>query len=432
MDTTRRRAKWAGPRARATDGVEKTCAFAHFLMYYAERQPRNNSLISKNNLWSFTSALLVMSATMRALAGPGAVDPTFNVVANNPVYSVLTQPDGRILIGGAFTTVGGITRYGIARLYPDGTLDTYSSSINGGATILAMLMQPDGKLLIGGSFSISSPSYHYNVARLNVDGSVDGTFTNSNPSAPVLALALQGDGKVLVGGDFNNIGNSNHYYIARLNSDGTVDSSFNAGIITGSSIDAIAVQSDGNILIGGSFFSFVNYSLTRDNIARLLTNGTPDLNYGSTASTTVQSVYLQNDGKSMWGGNFTSLGNGYHGYVGRLNADGTADGAFNSNPGASGTVYADIEDTNDNVYIGGGFSRYANTSHVGVARLFSDGTVDTNFNNSTNLYTPQVRCLAIQSDGKVLAGGSFTQFNGALRTNLVRLYGDNYPAEIVN
>ncbi|MDB6064873.1 MAG: hypothetical protein JWR26_1081 [Pedosphaera sp.] len=381
-------------------------------------------------------ASLQFAAATRAFAGPGAVDPTFNVVVNNTVYSVLTQPDGKILIGGAFTSVGGTTRYALARLYPDGTLDAYSLPNNSGGTIYAMLRQPDGKLLIGGNFSIfGTPSAHNNLARLNVDGSLDGTFTNSypnGPNGPIYSLGLQSDGKVLVGGQFNAIGGTNRYYIARLNPDGTIDNSFNPGTINGSSVNAIAVQGDGNILIGGSFTSFSSFSLTRNNIARLLTNGTPDVSYGSSASGTVQAVYLQNNGKSMWAGNFGNLDIANRIDIGRLNSDGTVDNGFTSSSGPNGQVYAVTEDANGNVYVGGTFTKFNNLSHVGVARLFSDGTLDASFNNSTNQTAPQIRCLALQSDGKVLAGGAFTQFNGILRTNLVRLYGDTYPAEIVN
>ncbi|MDB6064872.1 MAG: hypothetical protein JWR26_1080 [Pedosphaera sp.] len=381
---------------------------------------------------------LQFAAAIRAFAGPGAVDPTFNVVVNNTVYSVLTQPDGKIVIGGAFNSVGGTTRYGLARLYQDGTLDTYSNSLNSGTTIYAMLRQPDGKLLIGGAFNLpSSPYSHNNLARLNVDGSIDGTFTNSYPGGPngtIYSLGLQSDGKVMVGGTFNTIGGTNHNLIARLNPDGTIDNSFNAGTINGSSVNAIAVQGDGNILIGGAFNSFTTYSLERNNIARLLTNGIPDAGYNSSASGPIQAVYLQNNGKSMWAGYFGNLGTANRYGIGRLNSDGTVDNGFTSSQGPnSGPVYAVTEDANGNIYVGRTFTRYNNLSHVGVARLFSDGTLDGSFNNNnSNSIVSQIRCLALQSDGKVLAGGNFTQFSGTLRTNLVRFYGDNYPAEIVN
>jgi len=380
-------------------------------------------------LWRLALALLVMSTAARVFAGAGGVDTTFNVIANNTVYSVLTQPDGKILVGGAFSTIAGVSRSGLARLFPDGTLDTtFTNSLQG--TVYAMLMQPDGKLLLAGSFFTSNQGKQ-NVARLNVDGSVDGTFSNSEPANTVFALGLQSDGKVLIGGQFTQVGNSNHYYIARLNSNGTVDNTFNAGTIAGSMVNAIAVQDDGNILIGGAFQSFTTYGLQRNNLARLTTNGTPDLTYQGTASSQVQSVFLQDDGKSVWGGLFTSLNQNQRGHIGRLNFDGTLDSGFTAPIGANNTVYAVTEDTNGNIYVGGAFSTYGGSIREGVARAFSDGTLDSSFNNSTNYPGPQVRCLAIQADGKVLVGGTFNVFSSVPRTNLVRLYGDNYPAEIV-
>ncbi len=376
-----------------------------------------------------TLALLVISTAARVFAGAGGVDTTFNVTANNTVYSVLTQPDGKILIGGAFSSVTGATRNGLARLFPDGTLDTtFTNSTQG--TIYAMLMQPDGKLLVGGSF-FSFNQKNQNVARLNVDGSVDGTFSNSEPSSTVFALGLQSDGKVLIGGQFITVGNSNHNFIARLNLNGTVDNTFNAGTISGNMVNAIQVQDDGNILIGGAFGSFTTYNLQRNNIARLMTNGIPDLTYQPTATSTIQSIFLQDDGKSVLGGVFTSLNQNPRGHVGRLNMDGTLDSGFTAPIGANNTVYAVTEDPNGNIYVGGAISSYGGSPRQGVARLFSDGTLDSSFNTTTNPEAPLVRCLAIQADGKVLAGGAFNVFNSVPRTNLVRLYGDNYPAEIV-
>jgi len=386
------------------------------------------AMISRIALQRLALALLVMSTAARVFAGAGGVDTTFNVVANGTVYSVLTRPDGKILIGGAFSTVAGAKQSGLARLFPDGRLDTtFTNSIFQG-TVYAMLMQPDGKLLVGGSFSAQR---NLNVARLNVDGSIDGTFTNSNPTGPVFALGLQSDGKVLIGGQFNAVGNSNHNYIARLNSNGTVDNTFNTGTISGSMVNAIQVQDDGNILIGGAFNSFITYGLQRNNIARLMTNGIPDLTYQATATAAVQSAYLQDDGKSVWGGFFSSLDQNTRLHVGRLNSDGTLDGGFTTPIGANNTVYAVTEDPNGNIYVGGSMSSYGGFVRQGVARVYSDGTLDRSFNNSSNAEAPQVRCLAIQSDGKVLAGGTFTVFDSVPRTNLVRLYGDNYPAEIV-
>lgn len=410
-----------------------------FVVLQGEIQLKGTRMNIRRSLYRFLRntclATVAILTTSPAWASPGAVDTTFNVVPNNAVYSILTQPNGKILLGGAFTQVGSTQRGELVRLFPDGTVDTsFTNVINQGGTIMAMLMQPDGKLLVAGNFStVSFPGpVRQSVARLNPDGSVDISFTNSSPTGTVNALGLQTDGKVLIGGQFTQVGGVAHQYIARLNGDGTVDASFNPGNISGSMVNAIAVQADGNILIGGSFGQFTTYGLSKNNIARLLTNGAPDATYQGSASGTVQAIYLQPDGRTMWGGVFTSLGSSLRPHIGRLNTDGTVDLSFNATFGANNTVYDIAEDADGNIYLGGTFSAYSNFPRPGVARAYSNGNLDTTFTNTIKIGSPQFRALAIQADGKVLAGGIFTETDtAALRTNLVRLYGDNYPAEIL-
>ena len=226
-----------------------------------------------------------------------------------------------------------------------------------------------------------------------------------------LCVGLQSNGQVLIGGNFTELAYSNHYFIARLNSDGTVDNSFNPGTIAGSAVNAIAVQADGGILIGGTFNEFNAYGLVRNNLARLMSNGIPDLTYGATANAAVQAVYLEPDGESLWGGSFTLLANYNRGRIGRLTTGGALDNGFTDQTGANNTVYAVTEDADGAIYIGG-VSHLQRCHHPRRGcGLNSDGTLDGTFNATTNFPTPQVRCLALQSDGKVLVGGSFTAFN---------------------
>ncbi|MGZ4987897.1 MAG: delta-60 repeat domain-containing protein, partial [Limisphaerales bacterium] len=136
------------------------------------------------------------SFTTNCLAGPGAIDPTFNAVVNGPVYATVVQPNSRILIAGSFSTVNNISRGRIARLFSDGSLDlTFLTNASGASSMVrAMVVQPDGRILIGGDFSTVNSQTRFGVARLNVDGSLDGTFTATNSlSGSVRALALQAD-----------------------------------------------------------------------------------------------------------------------------------------------------------------------------------------------------------------------------------------------
>src|SRR6267143_1759101 len=126
---------------------------------------------------------LTLAGGAAAVRGQSALDG-FNPNANNIVYVVVVQPDGKILIGGAFTTLspnGGavVTRNHIARLNPDGTLDT-AFDPNANNTVLSIAVQADGKILIGGGFTTVLGVARNKIARLNTDGTLDTAF---NPNA---------------------------------------------------------------------------------------------------------------------------------------------------------------------------------------------------------------------------------------------------------
>ena len=158
----------------------------------------------------------------------------------------------------------------IARLNPNGSLDTGFTppSLGGeGVTVYSIALQADGKILIGGYFkTVGGVPINY-VARLNPDGSLDTTFNpNVGGTIGINSIALQSDGKILIGGGFTTIGGVARSYIARLNPNGSVDTTFNpngttrrtlpgipgSGNVNGS-VGSIGVQADGKILIGGSF-----------------------------------------------------------------------------------------------------------------------------------------------------------------------------------
>src|SRR5205085_4762825 len=96
--------------------------------------------------------------------------------------------------------------------------DGFDPKANG--KILAVAVQPDGKILIGGEFTTLAPNNgptvtRNRIARLNANGSVDIAF-NPNANQTVIGLAIQPDGKVLAGGFFSNIGGQSRNLVARL------------------------------------------------------------------------------------------------------------------------------------------------------------------------------------------------------------------------
>src|SRR4029434_8943900 len=111
----------------------------------------------------------------------------------------------------------------------DGSLD---NSFNPGTGpdygVTSVAVQPDGKVLIGGYFYNVSGTNRNGIARLNANGSLDNTFDPGGGSnGGVKALALQSNGKVVIGGDFTTVNGTSRNHIARLNTDGSLDSSFN-------------------------------------------------------------------------------------------------------------------------------------------------------------------------------------------------------------
>jgi uncharacterized delta-60 repeat protein len=146
------------------------------------------------------------------------LDNTFNPGASYDVYSLAVQADGKILVGGWFSTLGGQVRNYIGRLNADGTLD---SGFNPGASssVESFAVQADGKILVGGGFSTLGGQTRYCIGRLNADGTLDGAF-DPGASSSVYSLAVEADGKILMGGDFYTLGGQTRDRIGRLNSTG--------------------------------------------------------------------------------------------------------------------------------------------------------------------------------------------------------------------
>jgi uncharacterized delta-60 repeat protein len=168
--------------------------------------------------------------------------------------------NGKVLIGGDFESYNGTPRSGIARLNADGSLDTTFNPGTGPSdfpAVLSVTVQSDGKVLIGGFFTSYNGTPRNYVARLNADGTLDPTFNpGTGADEPVYSVAVQSDGKVLIGGDFTSYNGTSRSRIARLNGDGTLDTTFNPGTGATRAVYSVALQKDGKVLVGGDFSSF--------------------------------------------------------------------------------------------------------------------------------------------------------------------------------
>lgn len=237
----------------------------------------------------------------------------------------------------------------------------------------------------------------------NDNGYLTGTGFNSN----VTASAIQADGKCIVGGGFTSYNGTARNYIVRLNTDGTNDAALNIGTGFNNSVLALAIQSDGKIVAGGSFTSF--NGTTRNYIARINTNGSIDATFvpaGTGLNGYVDAIAIQADGKIVAGGNFTTYNGTSSKYIVRLNANGTLDGTFTPGTGFNTLVRCAAIQPDGKILAGGDFASYNGTTRNAVARLNSDGSIDATFTSPLPSVT-SIFALAVQPDGKILAGGYY-------------------------
>jgi uncharacterized delta-60 repeat protein len=355
----------------------------------------------------------------------GSLDASFNpgTAANDSIESVMVQPDGKLLIGGFFTNYQGTERRLIARLNADGSLDDSFNPGTGVNSTAYFVLQPDGKILIGGGFTTYNGTARNHIARLNANGSLDTSFNpGTGANSYISTLALQADGKVLIGGGFTSYNGTPRNYIARLNANGSLDTGFNPGTGTNSTVTAIAVQLDGKVIIGGDFTSYNGTS--RNYIARLNPNGSLDTSFdpGTGANSSVKSIAMQPDGKLLVGGGFTNYNGTASNCIARLNADGNLDTSFNPGSGANSAVASIALQADGKLLISGSFTNFNGTARNSLARLNSNGSLDTSFNPGSG--SNGISTMALQANGKLLIGGSFGGYNGVAQTFLARVLND--------
>ncbi|PXY45100.1 T9SS type A sorting domain-containing protein [Flavobacterium hydrophilum] len=379
----------------------------------------------------FTSYNGVARKHIARLNSDGTLDTSFGsaVGLDSTVKEIVLQPDDKILVIGDFLDFNGISRKKIARLNADGTLDTTFNPGNGANGIETIALQADGKILIGGYFSTYNFTPRSCLARLNPDGTLDNTFNlGTGPNSTVESIAIQPDGKILIGGVFTTYNGTAKNSIARLNSDGTLDPTFDSGTGTNESVATITVKTNGKILTGGNFTSLNTNLIGR--LAQLNTDGTIDATFlnpggfGSGSNQSISRMAVQPDGKILITGEFFSSYNGIATKrLARLNADGTLDTAFNTGTGPSSSVYAITTQPDGKILIGGRFGNYNGIARNGIARLNTDGSLDTTFSIGTGVNN-NIYSIAVQTDGKILISGLFTSYNGVSRNRFARLNTD--------
>ncbi|MCX5889469.1 MAG: delta-60 repeat domain-containing protein [Deltaproteobacteria bacterium] len=346
------------------------------------------------------------------------------------VYALAAQNDGKILVGGDFTGVSAKYRGGIARLNPDGSLDT---SFKGGLDgyVESIAIQDDGKILLAGNFGAAQDYARTSLARLNADGSLDTTF---NP------LVVKGDGSVsdlrqvvrlsggqpVVAGDFAQVCGANRTIVVRLNGDGSLDAAFNAQLnATGvSNIMGYRVaMAGGNYVVYGSLL--LN-GTSRGFLTRFTNTGALDTTFGPTAPPTpvanviildsgssptpAADMFLQNDGKIVVGGSFSHIIDSSGSpparwSIVRFSGSGFLDDTFFYH-GSSNTINAMALQFNGKILVGSG----------SLFRLYPDGNLDT-----APFMAGPVFAILRQASGKNIFAGNLKYYFSSLQQSIPRI-----------
>ncbi len=305
----------------------------------------------------------------------------------------------------------------VVRIVDDDTAAGSARRFNGVVNRLGGVPQDKG--LAAGRFTVVDGHRRNRLARLQRDGAVDLEFEpGAGLDGEVTALALQSDGKIIVGGRFTHANGLPRPCLARFHSDGAVDTSFASGLGWAHSrgpeaavVLALAVQPDGKFLAAGYGDDFGGMRI--EGIARALPDGSPDRSFATVdlPLQTIRALVLQPDGKILAGGRL--IAKDAEGIV-RLHSDGRLDDTFRSDPAAQFFQLQALLAHTDGTIWAGDFSYGRN---LGLFRLRTDGTLIPPelplVYDGRPLREGWISSLDLQPDGRVLAGGVF--FDGEAR-----------------
>ena len=370
------------------------------------------------------------------------------VISIKPARPVSSSISGDMYVIGNFTEYNGVTVNGMVRLNRDGSRDTGFDVAAGfdGGTAFAMETIDDstGDIYAAGNFTSFRGNPKPRIVRVNPDGTEGFVDFGTGFNDLVFALALNDGRGDLYAGGFFDIFRGNAGELARVNPDGSSDPGFFTGSglsavfgggVQGVLVQSLAVAGTGNIYAVGIFTEYRGNP--RSGIVRLLPNGDNDgsFNPGSGFSGgrfVPNTIALAHDGSNAVyvGGGFTS----YNGIdrigITRINPNGSDDDTFVTGAGFTGGLeeVLDIAVTDDgsgDIYVGGHFTSYDGAPAFRIARLNSDGALDTGFATGSG-FNDFVQSIAMTTDGSgdVLVGGGFTQYNGTPVGRIVRLNAD--------
>lgn len=360
------------------------------------------------------------------LSPAGVPDFVFAQATNNGQNSYPMELDasGNIYIGNIYN-YSGLPQPGISIVNSSGALvpNNLQQNANSNGIINCIAIAADGSFYIGGTFTAFNGQAYNRFVRFKANGTVDpATPQGSGIDSMALSgnvysmLPLpDGSNRVYLAGDFNTFnGSSSLPRMVRMNPDTTIDNSFALGSGFNAAVNAIALDSLGQIYAVGAFTTFNGFTANR--VSVLNSNGSIQSTFysGSGFNNSLSTVLPLSDGTAFYvGGSFTAYQGSPYKYCTRLLANGNVDPAFNMGTGFDGAVTSIVSagDGTTDVYMAGWFSNYNGVAAPHIIRLKADGSVNTSFNPGTGLNTGNVNGYPVSLN--VVPGGGALYANGA-------------------
>ncbi|MDX6384780.1 MAG: hypothetical protein QOK48_2353 [Blastocatellia bacterium] len=405
-------------------------------------------------------ATLFLFVRASSAATDGDLDPAFGSAGkvvtdfsnrSNGANAIALQPDGKIVVTGDGLSAQGAPDITVARYNTDGSLDA-SFGTGGRVTTdfvgltdvgFAIAVQPDGKILVAGTANQSGTSFDFALVRYNPNGSLDATFgtggkvtTDFNSGLDqATSIGLQSDGKIVVAGFATTV--DAHTAVARYTTSGALDTTF-GGFGIGKVItninntrdfaNALAIQSDGKIVVGGSTLTTDGAS-TMFSLVRYTADGFLDPGFGSIGKVTTQVVPGDGEDDEIFAlaitvdGRILAAGKGnFHQDFAmvRYLTNGSVDNSF----GTNGVVTTDFGGHIDAarglalqidgkiVLAGSANLTTGSTGDFGLARYNPNGSLDATFGAGGKVITDfagnvdNARGMVIQSDNEIVVAGS--------------------------
>lgn len=298
-------------------------------------------------------------------------------VSGRPVIDGFAAlPDGKVLLAGHFKTVNGDMLFNMTRLNADGSVDAAFVPDVGFVEAALRAVQSDGKILI------ENPCCAPTFRRLNADGSRDWTFIFMRPDynpSPVDFAVVQPDGKIIAGHQVR-VPETGERATVRLNADGSFDETFAPIVLTPSGFfpPEAVIQEDGKLVLAGNFTSASG--MDRAGLARFNTDGTLDAAYDPIESVNGEfySMAIDSEGRLLIGGVFELINGQPRSSLARFDESGALDESFA--PAIDGWVTQVVSTADGGMVVSGRFADINGVPVNGVARLAADGTVATEYN----------------------------------------------------